>query len=91
MTEKTRPIFTRENIHASGKVYAIQASNDAPSEVWGDAWDAVTDPEYKPEGLAAAYLEYIQGTKCWDGEEEEEEEEEEEPTVLKSSCISRYC
>ena len=53
-----------------GKVYAIQASNDAPSTVWGDAWDAVTQEGYEPSGLAAAYLEYIQGTRCWEGNEE---------------------
>jgi len=86
--EDTTDIYQGKTFTLSGKVYAIQASNDAPSEVWGDAWDAVTDPEYKPEGLAAAYLEYIQGTKCWDGEEEEEEEEEEEPNGPEKFLVS---
>ncbi len=82
--ELTDDTYQGKKFELSGKVYAIQASNDAPLEVWGEAWDVVTESGYQPTGLAAAYLEYIQDTKCWDGEveepeEEEEEEEEEEP------------
>ena len=57
-----------------GKVYAIQASNDARSTVWGDAWDAVTQEGYEPSGLAAEYLEYIKDTKCWNGGEDDDDE-----------------
>jgi predicted ribosomally synthesized peptide with SipW-like signal peptide len=52
----------------SGQVEAIQASNEAPDEVWGNAWKAVIADDYVPTGAALEYLEYIQGTPCWKGE-----------------------
>lgn len=61
----------------SGKVYAVQASNGAPGEVWGEAFTTATAPGYEPEGLDE-YLEYITGTKCWEGDEEPEPPEQDE-------------
>ena len=44
----------------SGKVYAVQASNDAPAEVW----KAFTRRWMVMNLKAGEYLEYITGTKC---------------------------
>ncbi|NLZ90922.1 MAG: hypothetical protein GX918_03275 [Clostridiales bacterium] len=72
--ELTDDTYQGKKFELSGKVYAIQASNDAPLEVWGEAWDVVTESGYQPTGLAAAYLEYIQDTKCWNGGEDDDDE-----------------
>ncbi len=67
----------------SGKVYAIQASNDAPSIVWGDAWDAVTQEDYEPFGVAATYLNYIKGTRCWGGDDDDPQD----PPVVEGEIV----
>ena len=51
----------------SGKVYAVQASNGAPGEVW-KAFNTVMDSEYEPDGEAAVYIDYIKGTPCGGGQ-----------------------
>ena len=66
--------YQGKTFELSGTVYAIQASNEAPSAVWDEAWDEVMDADYEPSGLAAEYLEYIQGTKCWNGGEDDDDE-----------------
>lgn len=58
-----------------GNVYAIQASNDAPSKVWGEAWDTVKGEGYVPSELVAEYLERVMGTSCWGGEQEPGDED----------------
>lgn len=64
--------YMRANFILSGYVEAIQASHDAPTEVWKDAWSDVTDPDYTPEGLAAIYKEKVQETPCWTGKNEDD-------------------
>lgn len=66
--------YQGKTFELSGTVYAIQASNEAPSAVWDEAWDEVMDADYEPSGLAKQYLEYIQGTKCWNGGEDDDDE-----------------
>ena len=65
--------YQGKTFELSGTVYAIQASNEAPSAVWDEAWDEVMDADYEPSGLAKQYLEYIQGTKCWNGGEDDDD------------------
>jgi predicted ribosomally synthesized peptide with SipW-like signal peptide len=66
--------YQGKTFELSGTVYAIQASNEAPSAVWDEAWDEVMDADYEPSGLAAEYLEYIKDTKCWNGGEDDDDE-----------------
>lgn len=48
-----------------GIVEAVQASNDAPSEVWGSVWEEVKEGVPAQGNLANRYLNYIKETECW--------------------------
>lgn len=65
--EATGNEYQGKEFTLSGKVYAVQASNGAPGEVW-KAFNTVMDPEYVPTGKAAEYIEYIKGTPCGGGQ-----------------------
>jgi len=75
--EDTGDEYQGKQFRLGGIVEAVQASNDAPAEVWGEAFTTATAPGYEPEGLDE-YLEYITGTKCWKGDEEPEPPEQDE-------------
>lgn len=55
-----------------GTVEAVQASNDAPSEVWDLNWEEVKTGDFAQGYLAEKYLDYIKDTDCWDEDDGDE-------------------
>ncbi len=64
--------YMNADLKLSGYVEAVQASHDAPIEVWKEAWSKVTEPNYAPDGLAADYQAKVEKTPCWTGENEDD-------------------
>jgi len=63
-----------------GTVYAVQASNGAPEDLWGDAWEAVNSEGYTDDSLKTYFIEGRGASMpCWNPEQPEEPEEPEEP------------
>jgi hypothetical protein len=63
-----------------GTVYAVQASNGAPEDLWGEAWEEVKSEGYTDDSLKTYFIEGRGASMpCWNPEQPEEPEEPEEP------------
>ena len=69
--EDTNDFYQGATYTISGEAWAVQASNSAPTAVWGSAWDLATADDYNFDNLINYFLGDNPGSKmpCWKGED----------------------